>query len=241
MDSTPNLSYGYIKVTLKKGDLTKERTEAIVNAANSHLQHAGGLARAIVKNGGNSIQLDSDKVIKYKGKIHTGSCVATTAGSLPSLYVIHAVGPIWPMRPSKELERITRKLLKKVVRSVLSLASSLSLSSISIPPISGGIFGYPGHLCAYDILSSIEEVGLSYDQKRQPLKINLVIIDEENYSYFKAEVLKRSKKYLAITSPELQPHHSSMSLIEIREESTEDATEKPIKKLKINDFFRNNN
>ena len=74
---------------LVQGDITERDTDAIVNAANSYLQHGGGVAGAIVRKGGQIIQDESDRI----GFVPVGNAAVTTAGKLPSKYVIHAVGP----------------------------------------------------------------------------------------------------------------------------------------------------
>src|SRR5262245_6115818 len=77
------------EIVLKRGDITEEDTDAIVNAANSHLQHGGGVAGAIARKGGRTIQEESDKI----GYVPVGSAAITTAGNLKAGYLIHAVGP----------------------------------------------------------------------------------------------------------------------------------------------------
>src|SRR5689334_681962 len=82
---------GHTIVRLVEGDITEERVDAIVNAANQHLQHGGGVAGAIVRKGGPSIQRESNAI----GFTPTGSAAITGAGDLPCKFVIHAVGPVW--------------------------------------------------------------------------------------------------------------------------------------------------
>ena len=77
------------RIILKKADITEEDTEAIVNAANSHLKHGGGVAGAIVRRGGKSIQEESDKI----GYVPVGSAAITMGGNLNARFIIHAVGP----------------------------------------------------------------------------------------------------------------------------------------------------
>mmetsp|Transcript_41017 Transcript_41017/g.30168 ORF Transcript_41017/g.30168 Transcript_41017/m.30168 type:complete len:86 (-) Transcript_41017:309-566(-) len=78
-----------------KRDLTKETTEAIVNAANGNLQHGGGLAAAIARAGGKVIYEESYEYIRKHGPLKNGEVAVTNAGKMPSKKVIHAVGPIW--------------------------------------------------------------------------------------------------------------------------------------------------
>lgn len=127
-----------------EGDLTEQDVDAIVNAANSHLQHGGGVAGAIVRKGGRIIQDESDRV----GFTPVGHAAITTAGSLKAKWVIHAVGPRWG-------EGDEDNRLESAVRSSLALAEEKKLSSISFPAISAGIFGFPQDRCAAIITRTI--------------------------------------------------------------------------------------
>ncbi len=120
------------KLKVIQGDITEEDTDAIVNAANSYLKHGGGVAGAIVKKGGKIIQEESNKI----GHVPVGEAAVTGAGKLKSQYVIHAVGPVWG-------EGDEENKLRKTVTNALKRAEELKLSSISIPAISSGIFGFP--------------------------------------------------------------------------------------------------
>lgn len=114
------------------GDLTAERVDAIVNAANSQLSHGGGLAGAIVRRGGDVIQQESSRL----APVAVGAAVSTGAGALPSRWVIHAVGPRWG-------EGDEEAKLRAAVRACLAEADRLGAASVSVPAISTGIFGYP--------------------------------------------------------------------------------------------------
>ena len=117
-----------------KNSIIEEKTEAIVNPANEHLSHGGGVAGLISRAGGSEIQKESDE----KAPVKTGQATYTTAGKLPFRNVIHTVGPIY--RGGKANEET---LLESAVRSALKVADRLELESISLPSISTGIFGYP--------------------------------------------------------------------------------------------------
>ncbi len=134
------------KLQIVLGDLTIEDVDAIVNAANSQLSHGGGVAGVIVRNGGRIIQEESS----LKAPIPTGSAVFTTAGSLPSKFVIHAVGPIFG--EGEEDDKLTA-----AIQSALRIGTQLKISSISFPAISSGIFGFPKDRCAEIFLKVIEE------------------------------------------------------------------------------------
>jgi len=132
-----------LAVQVCKGDLTLETVDVIVNAANGHLMHGGGVAGAIARKGGAVVNKASrDWVGKY-GEVPTGDVAATAAGSLPCKVVVHAVGPVWGGNPSDRDEE-----LKSAVMNSLRLADLLGARSISIPAISSGIFGFPKPRCA---------------------------------------------------------------------------------------------
>jgi O-acetyl-ADP-ribose deacetylase (regulator of RNase III) len=127
-------------IRLIKGDITARNVDAIVNAANSYLQHGAGVAAAIVRKGGQIIQQESDKL----GFVPVGSAAITTSGKLPCKAVIHAVGP----RMGEGGEDIK---LGKAIRASLLLASERRFRNVSFPAVSSGIYGFPKDRCA-DIL-----------------------------------------------------------------------------------------
>lgn len=125
------------------GDITEMSTDAIVNAANARLVLGGGVAGAIRKKGGPSIQAECDKI----GGTFVGGAVITTAGSLKARYVIHAVGP--RMGEGDEDEKLQSATLNS-----LKVADENKLKSISLPAISTGIFGFPTERCAKIMLET---------------------------------------------------------------------------------------
>lgn len=132
-----------------QGDLTLEATGAIVNAANEYLYHGGGVAAAIVRRGGRVIQEQSDAWTEAYGEVPTGQVAITEAGTLACRYVIHAVGPIWKDGAHQEDD-----LLRSAVSNSLQKAHELQLSSIALPAISSGIFGFPKERCAEIVISA---------------------------------------------------------------------------------------
>lgn len=134
---------------ITQGDITEERVDAIVNAANSHLQHGGGVAGVIARRGGGVIQQESNEWVRKHGPVSHGEPAYTSAGNLPCKYVIHAVGPIWG-----EGEEDAK--LAAAVNGSLRLANVLKLESISLPAISTGIFGFPKERAAQIIFVSVE-------------------------------------------------------------------------------------
>ncbi len=133
-----------------RGDITAETSEAIVNAANEQLLHGGGVAGAICRQGGASIQQESRTWVQEHGPVYTGQAAITGAGSLPAKFVIHAVGPVWGSGNDEEK-------LDSAVRNALTLAAEHKLESISIPGISSGIFGGPKDICARAIIQAAIE------------------------------------------------------------------------------------
>src|SRR3990172_3784030 len=132
-----------------QGDITTEEVDAIVNAANEHLQHGGGVAWAISKRGGPAIQKESDEWIRTMGAVGHAHPAWTSGGLLPSKYVIHAVGPVWG-DGDEDVK------LSDAMTGSLRVADELKLSSIALPAISTGIFGFPKDRAARIIFSSIE-------------------------------------------------------------------------------------
>jgi O-acetyl-ADP-ribose deacetylase (regulator of RNase III) len=163
---------------LVQEDITDRDVDAIVNAANSHLQHGGGVAGAIVRKGGQVIQDESDKI----GFTPVGTAVITGAGKLPAKFVIHAVGP--RMGEGDEDNK-----LKNAVKSSLMLASEKGLKSISLPAISSGIFGFPKDRCAKILVG--ESKGFLKENKDASLHtIEFCIRDDTTLSHFKKEFEK---------------------------------------------------
>lgn len=167
---------GKTKVRLVSADLTERDVDAIVNAANSHLRHGGGVAGAIVRKGGRIIQDESDKI----GYVPVGSAAATTGGKLKARLVVHAVGP--RMGEGDEDAK-----LKKAMNSVLALAAERNLKSISVPAISAGIFGFPKDRCA-KILVGETAAFLKDNPKTLLGLIEFCIVDEEAFRFFKKEI-----------------------------------------------------
>ena len=122
---------------LVQGDITEMATEAIVNAANEHLVHGGGVAGVISRRGGPAIQRESDEWVRRRGRVPTGSAAITSGGQLEARYVIHAVGPVYDGTPR------VAKLLASAVQAALKIADEYGLKSVALPAISTGIFGYP--------------------------------------------------------------------------------------------------
>ena len=160
---------------LVQGDITERDIDAIVNAANSHLQHGGGVAGAIVRKGGQIIQDESDNI----GYTPVGTAVITSAGKLPAKYVIHTVGP--RMGEGDEDNK-----LKSAVNSTLQLASGKKLKSVSMPAISSGIFGFPKDRCAKILVA--ESANFLKNQQTSLEVVEFCVYDDNTMEHFKREL-----------------------------------------------------
>ena len=137
------------RITIYVGDITEVRVDVIVNAANEELKHIGGVADAILKKGGQEIQVASDHYVRSHGRLTAGEVwLSPVVGKLPCLALVHAVGPRWHSNPSG------KQLLKKVYMNCLKTASAYT--SIALPAISSGIhvFDCPLNQCAEIAIST---------------------------------------------------------------------------------------
>lgn len=165
---------GIIRVL--QGDITLAETEAIVNAANSWLQHGGGVAGAIVRRGGALIQQESDAA----GFVSEGQVAVTSGGDLTARYVIHAVGPRGGDPHGDEK-------LQSAAEQALLAAEDLGLTSISFPAISSGIFGFPRERCAEILMATARE----YLQERPETtvrQVDFVLLDDDMARLFEAQL-----------------------------------------------------
>ena len=166
-----------------QGDITIEDVDAIVNAANEHLQHGGGVAWAISKRGGPVIQQESDEWIRAKGTVSHAHPAWTSGGLLAAKFVIHAVGPVWgdPHEAGTGGEE-DAKLIAAVTGS-LRVADELELKSIALPAISTGIFGFPKERAAKLIFNTIHEYCQGNPNTTVKL-IKLVLFDNTTVKVF---------------------------------------------------------
>lgn len=159
-------------IELAQADITKQRVDAIVNAANSRLDHVGGLARAIALAAGPKLQQASFEA----PHVPVGDAYATTAGDLPAKLVIHAVGPIWRGGAEGEPE-----LLASAYRGAIAKAAELDCTSIALPSISTGIFGYPIELAAPVALGAVRD---ALDAHPQVHYARFCLFSEHDYSAY---------------------------------------------------------
>ena len=153
-------------IQIVQGDITTEEVDAIVNAANEHLMHGGGVAWAISKKGGPAIQKESLAWIQKHGSVSHAHPAWTSGGLLPAKYVIHAVGPVWG-------DGDEDKKLSDAVTGSLQVADELKCETIALHAISTGIFGFPKDRAAGIIFSVIEKYFESNTSNLKVVKILL--------------------------------------------------------------------
>lgn len=161
---------------LVQGDITQENVNAIVNAANSYLQHGGGVAGAIALSGGPQIQKESDAWVREYGPVSHSKPAYTGAGNLPCEFVFHAVGPVWGEGEEDEKLRLA-------VNASLQLANELKIISIALPAISTGIFGFPKVRAARVILEAIRD-HLDENPFSSLAVIRIILSDQQTLNAF---------------------------------------------------------
>jgi O-acetyl-ADP-ribose deacetylase (regulator of RNase III) len=156
-----------------RGDITTQRVDAIVNAANESLLGGGGVDGAIHRAGGPAILEESRRL----GGCETGDAKATTAGNLPARWVIHAVGPVWRGGGHGEPE-----LLASAHRRSLEVARGLGARSVAFPAISCGVYGYPVELAARLAVGVARGFEDAFDV------IRFVLFDDATHEAFTSEL-----------------------------------------------------
>ena len=137
-----------MNISLIKGDITKIKVCAIVNAANNSLLGGGGVDGAIHQAGGKAILEECKKI----GWCDTGNAVITTAGLLDAKYVIHTVGPIWHGGNNNE-----DALLRSCYQKSLELAKKYQLKRIAFPNISTGVYRFPKERAAEIAIKTVKD------------------------------------------------------------------------------------
>lgn len=182
MNLVAQLPIGPAVIRILQGDLTLAETDAIVNAANSYLQHGGGVAAAIVRRGGPIIQEESDQA----GFVPEGKVAVTGGGALAAQYVIHAVGPRGgdPQGDAK---------LASACQEALLAARSLGLRSLSFPAISTGIFGFSKERAAQILLATTRDY-LAANPDGCVQQVDFVLWDDETTGIFRDELERLNGK-----------------------------------------------
>jgi O-acetyl-ADP-ribose deacetylase (regulator of RNase III) len=164
-------------ISLIKGDITKMKVDAIVNAANSSLLGGGGVDGAIHRAGGPAILEECRQIRARQGGCETGQAVITTAGLLPAKNVIHTVGPVWNGGHQGEPE-----LLAGCYRNSLQLAVEHGVKTIAFPNISTGVYRFPKPEAATIAIQAVQQF-LANDNSLD--EVFFVCFDDENYLLYK--------------------------------------------------------
>ena len=167
-------------IRLIQGDITIQKVDAIVNAANTSLLGGGGVDGAIHRKGGAAILAECQQIRAKQGGCAVGEAVITTAGALPSHYVIHTVGPTWQGGQQQE-----NQLLHNAYSNSLGLAEQKQLQSIAFPNISTGIYRFPKFDAAEIAVHSAVDF-LKHAQHVQ--EIHFVCFDVENFKIYRQQL-----------------------------------------------------
>jgi O-acetyl-ADP-ribose deacetylase len=151
-----------MRISLKLGDITQERVDAIVNAANSSLLGGGGVDGAIHRRGGPAIlaQCRELRASRYTDGLPAGQAVATTAGNLPAQWVIHTVGPVYSQRHDRS------DVLVSCYRESLRVADELGAKTVAFPAVSAGIYGWPHSDAARIALTTVLRTASQLEEAR---------------------------------------------------------------------------
>lgn len=162
------------RIVLVRGDITEQRADAIVNAANSSLMGGGGVDGAIHRRGGPAVLAECREIRRkvLPEGLPTGRAVATTAGNLPARWVIHTVGPVYSGSPDDP------RLLASCHTESLKAADGLGAATVAFPAISTGVYGYPLELAAPIAIAAVRDADTNVEEAR------FVLFDEDAYRAF---------------------------------------------------------
>lgn len=164
------------RIKVIKGNITKQQTDAIVNAANSSLLGGGGVDGAIHRAGGPQILNECRSIRNRQGGCNTGEAVITTAGNMPAKYVIHTVGPVWQGGRKDE-----EQLLQNAYVNSLEVATKNNCATIAFPNISTGVYGFPKDKAAKIAVNSVQKFIISNTAISEVI---FVCFDDENYNLY---------------------------------------------------------
>lgn len=170
MDVRAEVAVGDGVVRAALGDLTTTAVDVVVNAANDGLQHGAGLAGALAAAGGPVIQRESDAWVREHGTLAAGAAAITTSGELPCGHLVHVAGPV------HAADRDNAIHLAAAVRGALDAADHLGASTVAMPAISTGIFGYPFAEAA-EVIAETSAAWLA-EGRRGVTEVTLVGVDE---------------------------------------------------------------
>jgi O-acetyl-ADP-ribose deacetylase (regulator of RNase III) len=165
-----------MKITLKRGDITREQADAIVNAANSSLLGGGGVDGAIHRRGGTAILAECRKLraSRYRDGLPPGQAVATTAGDLDARWVIHTVGPVYSPHEDRSA------VLASCYAQSLRVAGELGARVVAFPAVSAGIYGWPAESAARIALTTVSRTSSALEEAR------FVLFTEDMLATFRA-------------------------------------------------------
>ncbi|MDR3749330.1 MAG: O-acetyl-ADP-ribose deacetylase [Acidobacteriota bacterium] len=157
-------------------DITREQTDAIVNAANSSLLGGGGVDGAIHRAGGPEILEASKAIVERIGRLPAGQAVATPGGRLAARYVIHTVGPFWNGGDRGEAET-----LASCHRESIRVADELKLASLAFPAISTGAYRYPVEQAAQVAIASTVA---ALEKAEDVREVRFVLFDSQTFEHY---------------------------------------------------------
>ena len=151
-----------MKITLETGDITAQRVDAVVNAANSSLLGGGGVDGAIHRRGGPAILAACRELraSRYRDGLPAGGAVATTAGELPARWVIHTVGPVYSAGEDRSA------VLASCYAESLRVADELGAETVAFPAVSAGIYGWPLEDAARIALTTVSQASCRVGEAR---------------------------------------------------------------------------
>ncbi|MGW7791588.1 O-acetyl-ADP-ribose deacetylase [Streptomyces tricolor] len=161
-------------LTLVQGDITRERADALVNAANSSLLGGGGVDGAIHRRGGPAILAECRalRASRYGKGLPTGQAAATTAGELDARWVIHTVGPVWSATEDRSEQ------LASCYREALRVADELGARTVAFPAISTGVYRWPLEDAARIATETVRTTPTAVEEVR------FVLFDDRAYQAF---------------------------------------------------------
>lgn len=165
MEVLGELIVGTTRIVAARADITKLDVDVIVNAANEHLAHGGGVAAAIARAGAPDVDEESRAWVREHGPVRRGQAAVTSAGAMPARWVVHIVGPRYGQGQDNAA------LLAEAVTAAVSAAAAREAERVALPAISAGIFGYPADEAALVIAAAVADWVRSHDGPAEVLLV----------------------------------------------------------------------
>ena len=172
------------RIKFLKGDITAQKVDAIVTAANSSLMGGGGVDGAIHRAGGPKILEECKAYVAEHGRLPTGRAMITTGGNLPAKYVIHTVGPIYNSSKGQGSSS-KEELLRNCYLNSLKLAAEKGLKTIAFPSISTGAYRYPLNEAAPIAVRAVKDFLREHPQIEE---VSFVLFNDETYEAYRSAV-----------------------------------------------------